>query len=227
MIETLKARALELRDRIDAFSLRERALVFVAVMVVLYLVAVNVVFGPLRTEQSSIERDLKTKRDQIQSVEAQIQKLVGGQPSDVNAQNRAKVATLQQQVKELDAAMEQMTSGVVSPKEMAKLIERMLVQNRALQLVKLESLPPAPITDAKDSRGGAPIPVADVQIYKHGMRVELRGRYFDIVDYLKALEALPWKVFWGEVTLETEKYPSSKVTLVIYTLSRHPGWIGV
>jgi MSHA biogenesis protein MshJ len=59
------------------------------------------------------------------------------------------------------------------------------------------------------------------------MRVELKGRYFDIVEYLKALEGLPWKVFWGEVSLESDKYPISKVSLVIYTLSRYPGWIGV
>ena len=68
---------------------------------------------------------------------------------------------------------------------------------------------------------------AGVKIYRHGMRVEFKGRYFDIVKYLQSLEGLPWKVFWGEVSLETDEYPVSKVSLVIYTLSRYPGWIGV
>lgn len=225
MIDALKARALELRDRVDAFSLRERAMIFIAVMVVLYLVAFNLVFGPLRAEQARMDAQLKAKRDQVQSIETQIQNLVGGPAQDVNGSNRAKLASLQQQLKELDAAMDQMTAGVVSPKEMAKLVERMLMQNRGLELVKLENLPPAPIAENKTDGNAAA--TADAQIYKHGMRIELRGSYFDIVTYLKALEALPWKVFWGEVTLETEKYPSSKVTLVIYTLSRYPGWIGV
>nr|NIO43188.1 hypothetical protein [Burkholderiales bacterium] len=53
------------------------------------------------------------------------------------------------------------------------------------------------------------------------------GRYLDIVDYLKTLEALPWKMFWGEAKLETEKYPRSRFTLVVYTLSLREGWIGV
>jgi len=226
MIETLKAQARQLRDRVDALSLRERAMVFIGVMVALYLIAAQMVFGPLRDEQARIDRDLKAKREQLQTTETQIQTLVGGRTGDVNTQNRTKLAALQQQLKELDAAMDQMTAGVVSPKDMAKLVERMLMQNRGLQLVKLENLPPAPVTDSGSEPRAVP-GVADVHIYKHGMRIQLRGSYFDIVNYLKALEALPWKVFWGEVTLETEKYPSSKVTLVIYTLSRYPGWIGV
>lgn len=226
MIETLKARVVEVRDRVDALSLRERGLVFVAVMVVLYLVAANLVFGPVRAEQARITGELKTKREQVQAIEAQVQVLVTSSSGDVNAANRSKVAALQQQLKELDAAMDQMTAGVVSPKEMAKLVERMLMQNRGLELVKLESLAPTPITDPKADAQTTP-GVVDVQIYKHGMRIELRGSYFDIVNYLKALEALPWKVFWGEVALTAETYPSSKVTLVIYTLSRYSGWIGV
>jgi len=229
MIETLRVRALEVRDRVDALSLRERGLVFVAVMVVLYLIAANLVFGPLRAEQSRIQDELKAKRELVRTTEGQTQALLGAQSGDINAANRAKLASLQQQLKELDATMDQMTAGVVSPTEMAKLVERILMQNRGLELVKLENIPSAPITDGKtDGRSvAAPGAVPDVQVYKHGMRIELRGSYFDIVNYLKALEALPWKVFWGEVQLETEKYPSSKVTLVIYTLSRYPGWIGV
>lgn len=224
MIENLKVRAAALRDRIDALSLRERGMVFIAVMVVLYLIAANLVFGPLRAQHARSQQDLKAKRDQVQITETQIQALVSVAGGDVNSQNRAKVAALTQQLQQLDAAMDSMTSGVVPPKEMAKLVERMLTQNRGLELLKLESLPPAPLHDGKTA---APQAGTDVQIYKHGMRVQLRGRYLDVVDYLQALETLPWKVFWGEVALETEKYPSSKVTLVIYTLSRHPGWIGV
>ena len=224
MMDKLKVQAAVVRDRIDALSLRERAMVFIAVMVVLYLVAANLIFGPLRAEQGRVQQDLKAKRDQIQAVETQVQALVSTTGGDVNSQNRAKIAALQKQLQDLDAEMDSMTSGVVPPKEMAKLVERMLAQSRGLELVKLESLSPAPLSENKSAT--APIGT-EVQIYKHGMRVQLRGRYLDIVSYLKALEALPWKVFWGEVVLETEKYPSSKVTLVIYTLSRHPGWIGV
>lgn len=225
MMPALKKQLKVLADRIDAMSVRERGLVFFGGVVVLYLIASEVVFGPLRVEQVRHENALRDKREQIQSADRQIATLLSPEGSGVTAGNKVKVAALERQLKELDAHMDQMTSGVVTPKEMAKLLEQMLARNKGLELVKLEALPATPVGD--ETRPAGVPALSDVIVYRHGMRVEFKGRYFDIVEYLKALEGLPWKVFWGEVSLETDKYPVSKVSLVIYTLSRHSGWIGV
>jgi MSHA biogenesis protein MshJ len=227
-MEALTLRLKTLADRVDAMSVRERGLIFFGVMVVLYLIAYNVVFGPLRAEQLRLEQDIKTKRDQSQAADQQVSALFSQDGKNPASQNRAKVAALTQQIAELDTHMDQMTAGVVTPKEMAKLIEQMLSRNKNLELVKLEALPSTALDPEMKTATAAPTPPGGgVMVYRHGMRVELRGRYFDIVDYLKTLEGLPWKVFWGQVSLESDKYPVSKVTLVIYTLSRYPAWIGV
>ncbi|MBI3898097.1 MAG: hypothetical protein HY308_07350 [Gammaproteobacteria bacterium] len=227
-MNALKARFKETADRIDAMSVRERGMIFFAVVVVLALIAYNVVFGPLRLEQRKLERDIKAKQAEIHSTDQQVATMFGD-GKDVNSQNRTKITALTQQLQELDSQMDQMTAGVVSPKEMAKLIEQMLTRNKHLELVKLEALPATPVDDgaAPATAGNNALPATDVTVYRHGMRVEFKGGYFDIVEYLKTLEGLPWKVFWGEVKLEPDKHPVSKVSLVIYTLSRHPGWIGL
>jgi len=224
-MEAIGQRVKVLADRIDGMSVRERGLIFFAVMVVLYLIANNVVFGPLRAEQARLEQDINVKREQARTLENQIGALVTGDSQDVNAQNRAKLAALAQQLEELDARVGRMTDGVVTPQEMAKLIEQVLARSKNLELVKLEALAPMPVEEEAGRTGAAKS--ADATMYRHGTRVVLKGRYFDIVEYLKALESLPWKVFWGEVSLETDKYPVSQVTLVVYTLSRYSGWIGV
>lgn len=222
----LKARIKAYADRIDAMSVRERGLIFFAVMVVLYLFAFNIVFAPLRAEQVRLEQELNGKRTQIQATDQQIAALFGVDGKDAAASARAKVAALTQQINDLDSQMDRMTSGVVTPKEMAKLVEQMLVRNKNLELVKLEALPPT-LIDGDSAQPGAAPAAGSVAMYRHGMRIEFKGRYFDIVDYLKALEGLPWKVFWGQVSFTADKYPVSKVSVVIYTLSRYPGWIGV
>jgi MSHA biogenesis protein MshJ len=224
-MEALKGKFEVLADRIDAMSVRERGLIFFAVVVVLAMFAYNVVFGPMRAEQQRLERDLKSKQEQIRTADLQVTTMLAG-GKDINAENRAKVEALTRQIQEVDARMDQLTAGVVTPKEMARLMEQVLSRSRALELVKLEALPAMPIDAEPTPAGSAPTRDAMV-VYRHGMRVELKGRYFDIVQYLKALEGLQWKVFWGEISLETDKHPVSKVTLVIYTLSRHSGWIGV
>ena len=91
---------------------------------------------------------------------------------------------------------------------------------------RIENLPPAPLTEGARGGDGASAR-GDAPVYKHGMRIELRGTYLDFLAYLKALEGLQWKVFWGQVSLQTEKYPASRLVLVIYTLSTHEGWIAI
>jgi MSHA biogenesis protein MshJ len=227
MIDALKPQLTQLADRIDALSVRERGIIFVAGLMLLFMLFSNVVFGPLRTEQAQLEQALTTKRNQLNDIDRQINTAVSG-GTEADTMHRAKLAALRQQLTDLDSQMDRMTAGVVSPKEMARLVEQMLTRGRGLELVKLEALPSMPIGEEANASGNAtPAANSGATMYRHAMRIELKGRYFDIVEYLKALESLQWKVFWGEVTLETDKYPFSKVSLVIYTLSRYPGWIGV
>ena len=232
MIESLKQRFMKLADRVDAMALRERGLIFVAVLIVLYVVAVNVVFEPMRAEQSRLDSQLKSKHDQIAALEKQIQAARGGRLDDPDAAKRARLAALQEQMKSLDATFARTTANLVSPKEMARLVEQVLARNHGLQVVKVESLRPAPLGEPAAAKPGETKPAAatpefQARIYKHGLRIEMKGTYLDMLNYLQALERLPWKVFWGQVALETETYPVSKLTLVIYTLSTGEGWIAM
>lgn len=221
-LEDLKTRFKTLADRVDAMSLRERGLIFVTVLVVLYFVAVNLLFGPGNGEKDRLQREIDQKREQTRLLETQIQGVLGG-GHDVDSPKREKLVSLQESVKALDASLAQATSGLVPPKEMARLVEQMLLKNRGLQVVKVESLPAAPLLEDGARAGGT----AGAMVYKHGMRIELKGSYMDILRYLKSLEGLPWKVFWGQATLQTEQYPVSKLNLVIYTLSTHEAWMGL
>jgi MSHA biogenesis protein MshJ len=206
-------------NRIDAMSLRERAMIFITLLVALYFLAVNVLFGPLNVERDRLQQQVNQKRQETQALELQVQALVGtGEHPD--AAKRKKLEALRESLKTMDTDLVRVTAGLVPPKEMSRLIEQMLLKNRGLQVMRVESIPATPLLE-----GGAG--VTGTMVYKHGMHVEVKGGYLEILRYLKSLEALPWKVFWGKATLKTEKYPDSRVSLVIYTLSTHEAWIGL
>lgn len=216
--DDLKKQFHDFANRIDAMSLRERALIFIALLVALYFLAVNVLFGPLNVEKDRLQQQVNQKRQETQALELQVQALVGsGEHPD--AARRKKLEALQENLKSMDAELVRATSGLVTPREMARLIEQMLLRNRGLQVMKVESLPAKPLLEATGTAGAL--------VYKHGMNIEIKGGYLDILRYLKSLEALPWKVFWGKVSLKTEKHPDSHVSLLIYTLSTHEAWIGL
>lgn len=220
-LEDLKIRFQTLADRVDAMSLRERGLIFVTVLVVLYFVTAHLLFGPVNGEKDRLQRQIDQKREQIRLMDAQIQGALGDGHGTDNPK-REKLVSLQESAKALDASLAQATSGLVPPKEMARLIEQVLPKNRGLQVVKVESLPAAPLLEGGAGSGGA-----GAMVYKHGMRIELKGSYLDILRYLRSLEGLPWKVFWGQATLKTDMYPVSRIDLVIYTLSTHEAWMGL
>lgn len=204
-------------NRIDAMSLRERALIFVTLLVALYFLAVNALFGPLNIERDRLQQQLNQMRQETQALELQVQSLAAT-GEDPEAVKRNKLEALRENLKVMDAELGRVTTGLVSPREMARLMEQMLLKNRGLQVIRVESVPAAPL---QEGAGGSTL------VYKHGMHVEVKGGYLDVLRYLKSLEALPWKVFWGKVSLKTEKYPDSRVSLVIYTLSTNEAWIGL
>lgn len=222
-------------ERIDALSLRERAFLFVGVLAVIYLIVANVVFPTLFSDLTRLEKELSAKRDQTRALQTQSEKIASERGRDPNEISRKRLAELRQELREREGALAGVVRGVVSPRDMARMVEQMLQRNRALTVVSVENLPPTPLLadggETPPTAGAAPAPAAAPAsaggMYKHGLRIQLSGQYPDILRYLGALEALPWKVFWGEVQLQTEKYPVSRVTLVIYTLSLDEAWIGV
>ena len=222
MMASLRKKCGPLSERIDALTLRERGIMFVTLLVLLFFIASNFVFSPLQKQQERLEQEIKQKYAQISSVSAQTQSIILAATRDPDKENEARLKLLREQVTQVDPRLAGVSQSLVSPRDMARFVEQVLTRNQALQVIRVESLPPAVIEPAASGTSAS-----DKGVYKHGMRIEVRGRYTDIVKYLRALEAMPWKVFWGQVTLESEDYPLSRVTLVIYTLSLYQGWIGL
>jgi MSHA biogenesis protein MshJ len=57
--------------------------------------------------------------------------------------------------------------------------------------------------------------------------VLFRSGYFDLLDYLDALERLPQRLFWDGFELRVTQYPQSVLTLTVYTLSPEKSWLTV
>jgi len=211
-----------LAARIDALSLRERAILFVALLAALFLFANQALFPPLRAQQKQLEQQSRDKLAQLNTINSQVGRIIAEGTEDPDAAQRARAAELRRQFAELEISAADITRGLVSPREMTRLVHTMLRENRALQLVKAENLSPEAISleGSEKPTAGAPA------VYRHGLRLQVRGRYADIVRYLNRLERLNWRVMWGEVKLETEHYPVTHATLVIYTLSLDKAWIG-
>ncbi len=221
--ESLKA----FGERIDALNLRERALVFAGVLGVLLVLAINFLFPSLQAEQKRLEGELKVKREQTRVLYAQMEGMAKTAQRDTEAETRARIAELKSKLRAIEGPAAPGAQQLVTPREMVRLVREVLARNQALRLVRLENLPAtAMVSSAAAPGAAASLDAIGGQIYRHGLRIKVRGSYRDIARYVQVLESLPWRVFWGEMQLETQRYPVSELTLVVYTLSPDPEWIG-
>lgn len=217
-------------DQIDLLSVRERGLVFLAALSVLYITWSQMLLEPLVAERDRVASEVQRARDQIETIHGQIAQLATRSREDPDASNRARLAALRQELQNLESSLRQVTKQLVPPEQMARLLETMLTREEGLELVQLEGLGARPLLQPSDD-GAAPSAgergEGGTMLFRHGLRIEFEGGYLASLRYLRALEELPWQFLWDSVELEVEKHPTTRVSITVHSLSLERAWIGV
>ena len=221
----------KLAARFDALMVRERVLVLVGLVLGVALVFDALALQPLEARKKRLDRQIAESRNDIKVAETVLAAQVPiVDPDDVR---RSYLNALRQQLADIDQSMQGLQRGLVPPERMAKLLEEMLSRSRGLQLVSLRTLPvqrfetPGAVPAGKaGDKTAKPVP-KDPQrtVYQHSFEITLQGSYFELHDYLAQLEKLPWQMFWGRISVNTEQYPRLRATLTVQTLSLNKAWL--
>lgn len=220
-----------LSARINALSRRERVLVLLGVLALVVAVMNAILLDPVSKRASMLSVQLASAQAQVKIMNQQLQMLDTVPPVDPDVPNRERLAVLRQQLQQTNTSLEMMQKQLVSPDKMTGLIEDLLRKNTQLKLVSLKTLPPRGML-ATDGAGPAQAAnpsakIAEFPLYRHGVELKVRGRYLDLLNYLLALEKLPWHMLWGNISLASDAYPQSTMTLTIYTLSLDKAWLSI
>jgi MSHA biogenesis protein MshJ len=230
--------------RIDALTQRERAMVFAALLACVWFAANGLVLGPLQKKQQALRARISQQTSNMAGIDAEIAHKLQAFQADPDAGTRARLAEVKAEAARLDDSLRAMQKGLVPPERMGALLDSILRANGHLQLVAMKTLPVGALTDmaaATDKQQGgaapkpapaaaaakpaAPAPSASSLLYRHGVEITVRGNYLDIVNYMSALESMPTQLFWGRAVLEVEQYPTSRLSLTVYTLSLDQKWM--
>jgi MSHA biogenesis protein MshJ len=228
--------------KVDAFSLRERIIIFamVAVMVVVFMN--TFVLDPQFAKQKLVSNKLKQEQSQIAIAQVQIQQQLTAQNSDPDAPNKARLAVLKQQIAQMQGNLNEMQKGLVSPDKMSALLEDIVRQNGKLRLVSLKTLPVSSLSELIEAETKASEKPADAaaaskdaskekplgaSVYRHSVEIVIQGEYQDMMNYLTQLEAMPWQIFWGKAKLHVDEHPKSTLSLTLFTLSLDKKWLNL
>lgn len=226
-----------LAERVDAMSLRERALIFLAAVLVLVTLFNSLLIDPLLARQRMLSQQIAQTQTQTNILQVQIQALVAEQNADPDAALRARLAQLQQELAGADTILLDYRSGLVPPQQMPAMLKDMLQRNRALRLVSLKTLPTqnlsaaaaqtAAQTASVQPASGPPAPAQQAAVFRHGVEITVEGSYADLLRYLTAMESSPYRMFWGKAELKADAYPKTTLTLTLYTLSLDQTWLTI
>jgi MSHA biogenesis protein MshJ len=219
----MKERLDQLVAKIDAMSLRERALIFAAVAFALVAMIDSFFLNPLLQQQKRLSSQVVQQQEKMKEIQGQLTSLLQAKQADKDAPQRERIRELREQIAQGDTFLKETQDKLVPPERMAHLLEQVLEKNNRLQLVSLETLQVSNFIEqsAKDQQA------TGEQIYKHGVKITVRGSYADLTQYLQMLEKLPTQMFWGMANLNVVKYPQAELTLTLYTLSLDKTWLQV
>jgi MSHA biogenesis protein MshJ len=229
----MKDRLIRLAARIDVLSLRERVLMFAAAAAGAVFLAWFLGLKPMFAQQEALRRQIVQQQNHIEGIDTEVRVTVEAAQIDPDAPVRQKLAAVRARTESLAGSLRAMQNGLVPPERMAPLVDAILRANGRLQLVSMRTLAAEPIVAAETGGPAAvpapapvPAPVADAALlYRHGVEVTVRGNYLDMIGYMAALESMPTQLFWGRAQLEAETWPSSRLTLNLYTLSLDAKWM--
>lgn len=213
-------------DRINALTTRERVLIFAAIVVLMQQAWDSYLWLPL----SSQNEQLATQIEQLEQKVAQTRAETGiyskklGEDPDLQA--RDALLQLEKKLASVNQKTRQASSQLVSPAEMVRLLEKLIVAEPELELLSLTTFEAEPMIPLPEEAKNNPRQYR-YQVYRHAFTIEFSGGYLATLRYLEALEQLQWTFFWEEIDYKVDAYPESRIILKLYTLSLSPGWIGV
>jgi MSHA biogenesis protein MshJ len=226
----MKQRLQLLAARIDALTLRERAMLFAGAAAAIVFLLYAMVLNPLIAKQKVLRAEIAQQHDNIAGIDREIGQRLQAYAEDPDAAARHRLGAIGSDTEQLAGKLRAMQNGLVAPERIAPLLETILKSNGKLQLVAMKTLPVSPLSEAAAPAAPAePAAAAAVPplalLYRHGVEISVRGNYLDMVNYMDALEAMPTQLFWGRAELAVEQYPHSRLTLTLYTLSLDRKWI--
>jgi len=206
-------------EKFAQMSMREKLLISFCGVVAVVFGLLTLVVEPVYLSNQQLNRQISNIQLSNQQLEADTLVMQAKLNKDPDLELDKQLKQLMSESQQSSQQLAQLVESLISPSEMARMLETVLLESKQLKLIRLESLPSEPIVPPNEEQGVT-------GYFLHPVTIELSGRYFDIVHYLEALEAMPVKYYWRSFDYQVESYPQSRLVLTVYTLGTRQEFIG-
>lgn len=228
MLESLK----KLQEKIDARIIRERALILLTALAVIFMLWNFVIQSPFDKKIQETRTQLDSLTTQRTTMQTQVAAITQSLLVDPDKQKKAQVEQLQTDIQALDNQLQSVSQNLIKADQLPQALQEVLQKTQQLTLLEVKTLPAkelqfAPVVTVNN---GQPATVSEENkagVYQHVVELRVSGSFSQVVQLLIALEHLPWRFYWQSLDYSVVHYPNAEVTLRVYTLSSEEGLFGV
>ena len=228
----MRAMLQRLAERIDAASLRERALIFIALLVLVATFMDTLLIDAQVSKEKRLRRDIAARQAEAAALQDKLGQLVRARAADPDRALRERLELVRAQTAEVETRILEEQRRFTDPRQMRAVLEEMLARNGRVTLIGMKSLATTLITDSRPEaprvkRAAEAGASGERSVYRHGIELRVAGSYLDLLAYLKELERLPTQLYWGGAELGSDAYPVVTLKVTVYTLSLDKSWLNV
>jgi MSHA biogenesis protein MshJ len=212
----------ELRDKWRHLSHREQLMVALVIGAAIYFLVDALVFTPQARREQAMQDSQKRLQSQLVVLAADMA-AVDKTRVDSLAQAQAEHALIKKQATELEGLVQSV--AVDAPKVKSLMAGLLGSKSSRVKVVAIKTLPVKPLAAAAKApaAGAAPAsgtpPLSAGSVYKHGLEIELRGTYLDLVAFLASMEDANPRLLWSNATLTAGTYPENTLRVSVFLLS--------
>ncbi|MCP5019291.1 MAG: hypothetical protein GY938_29000 [Ketobacter sp.] len=213
MMNNLRIKYQELEEKAHKLSVRERAILLGAIAVLLLGVFDQILLRPWLHEREQIDKDKTALLNSMEASNRRIDELQAAINDNPNIVLKKSISNLNDMHNELDKQIGNITDGMISPQDMPFVLGEMLSERYGLKVQSVKSRAAQRLMVADEHKVNA------AAIYRHDLEIKMRGTFFQMRDYLSAVEALPSKLLWDNLEYVVDEYPKGSLVLQVHTLS--------
>lgn len=215
----------QLEKKYAALSLRERAMVALAILAAVVYLGNALWVGPIFARAENFARQTKQQEKELLELQSQLDMLQAKIAVDPNAALKKSLAEVGQQTAAVDARLREFESSLVPPERMGAVLGNLLRQVKGVRLLSLKTLPAEALLGG--GKGAQDEPAPAVNMFKHGFELKIEGNYLDLMAYVAELEKQPQQLLWQRASLTVPEYPTAQLTLTFFSLSLDKDWLAL
>ncbi len=221
-------------DKFLQLTSREQFLLLLTGLVAIFFIISYIFIDDKSAKIITFDKQSRTMTSGNQALNFSINEYQKALKQDPNKDTVKQISQLETKLAKIDKQLVDLTTELISPIQMREALLKLLKLEPGVSLLSFELIGAKPLLDFEKAESNATAgqvpPTSDqlgLNLYKHGIKIKLTGKYFQLRNYLQQLEQLSWKFFWQDFQFEVKEYPRSEVEITIYSLGLNKEFIGV